>query len=247
MKILVVNPNTTASMTAKIGAAARAVAAVGTDIVAVNPGQGPVSIEGYYDEVFSVPGLLEEIAKGERSGCQGSIIACFDDTGLDAARALARGPVVGICEAAMQMSTLLGGSFSVVTTLIEALARRYGMSYHCRRVRAAEVPVLALEDLTSDASTRIRAEITAAVAEDGAECMILGCAGMTDLARTLTVEFGLPVIDGVTAAVELMEGVLSLGLTTSKVGGYAAPRPKSYRGDFERYQPQTLISHDDER
>lgn len=175
MKLLVVNPNTTASMTAKIGAAAQSVAAPGTDIVAVNPVRGPVSIEGYYDEVFSVPGLLEEIAKGEAEGCQGSIIACFDDTGLDAARTLAQGPVVGICEAAMHMATLLGGSFSVVTTLkrsvpaLEALARRYGMGHHCRRVRAAEVPVLALEDPDSDASARIRAEIATAIAEDQAQ------------------------------------------------------------------------------
>jgi allantoin racemase len=250
MKLLVVNPNTTASMTAKIGAAARAVAAAGTEIVAVHPERGPVSIEGYYDEVFSVPGLLEEIAKGQAAGCQGSIIACFDDTGLDAARALAQGPVVGICEAAMHVSTLLGGSFSVVTTLkrsvpaIEALARRYGMSHHCRRVRAAEVQVLALEDPDSDASARLRAEIAAAIAEDHAECIILGCAGMADLARLLTAEYGLPVIDGVAAAVKLLEGVLSLGLSTSKIGGYAAPLPKSYRGDFARYQPQTLVPND---
>ncbi|WP_089936882.1 aspartate/glutamate racemase family protein [Candidatus Entotheonella palauensis] len=250
MKLLVVNPNTTASMTAKIGAAARSVAAAGTEIVAVNPERGPVSIEGYYDEVFSVPGLLEEIAKGQAAGCQGVIIACFDDTGLDAARALAHGPVVGICEAAMHLSTLLGGSFSVVTTLprsvpaIEALARRYGMSHHCRRVRAAEVPVLALEDPASDASARIRAEIAAALDEDRAECIILGCAGMADFARSLTAEFGLPVIDGVAAAVKLVESMVSLGLATSKIGGYAAPLPKPYQGDFACYQPQTLMPPD---
>ncbi len=69
MKLLVVNPNTTASMTSKIGVAARSVAAAATEIVAVNPARGPVSIEGYYDEVFSVPGLLEELAKGQAAGC----------------------------------------------------------------------------------------------------------------------------------------------------------------------------------
>src|SRR5579871_700294 len=85
MRILLVNPNTSAAMTGKIGAAARAVAAVGTEIIAVNPADGPVSIEGYYDEVFSAPGLLAEIAKGEALGVSAHIIACFDDTGLEAA------------------------------------------------------------------------------------------------------------------------------------------------------------------
>ena len=61
MRILVINPNTTAAMTEKIGAAARRVASPGTEIIAVNPASGPVSIEGYYDEAISVPGLLEAV------------------------------------------------------------------------------------------------------------------------------------------------------------------------------------------
>ena len=59
MKLLLVNPNTTASMTEKAASAARSVASSGTEILASNPADGPVSIEGYYDEVFSIPGLLE--------------------------------------------------------------------------------------------------------------------------------------------------------------------------------------------
>lgn len=231
MRILVVNPNTTASMTAKIGAAARVVAAPGTEILAVNPATGPASIEGYYDEAIAVPGLLDEIARHEReSAIQGTVIACFDDVGLDAARSVAAGPVVGICEAAMRMASLLGGDFAVVTTLsrsvpaLERLAQRYGMADRCR-VRAAGVPVLALEDPGSGAVDRVRDHVRRAV-EDGAESIVLGCAGMTDLARSLTDEMGVPVVDGVSAAVKLVEGLLALGLRTSKVGGYAPPLPK---------------------
>src|SRR5258708_33344501 len=100
VRILIVNPNTTAAMTEKIGRAARAVAASGTEIIAVNPQDGPVSIEGYYDEAFSVPGLLSEIAKGEVSAVSAHIVACFDDTGLEAARSLASAPVIGLAWAA---------------------------------------------------------------------------------------------------------------------------------------------------
>ena len=59
MRLLVINPNTTASMTEKIGIAARRAATPGTEIVATNPPQGPVSIEGYYDEALAVPGILQ--------------------------------------------------------------------------------------------------------------------------------------------------------------------------------------------
>ena len=236
MEILVVNPNTTASMTDKIRAAAEAVASRGTRITAVNPEIGPESIEGYYDEALAVPGLLGEIGKGEARGVAGHVIACFDDTGLDAARALARAPVVGIGEAAFHLASLVAGRFSVITTLhrsvpaIEQNLVKYGLASRCARVRAAEIPVLALEDKDSDARARIEAEIDAAKFHDRAEAIVLGCAGMADLAAELSVRHGLPVVDGVAAAVMLVESLARLGLKTSKQGGYAEPLAKAIRG-----------------
>ena len=243
MKILLVNPNTTSSMTDKAGEAARMVAASGTEIIAVNPEYGPISIEGYYDEVFSIPGLLEEVRKGEASGCQGTVIACFDDTGLDAARCIASGPVVGICEAAMHIASLLANSFSIVTTLrrsipaLEELTVKYGMSRKCHRIRAAEVPVLELENPDSEATKLIRVEIQKALDDDRSEAIVLGCAGMVDLAAELSEEFRVPVIDGVSAAVKLVESLVALGLQTSKLNGYAYPRSKTYLGLFQTFQP----------
>lgn len=243
MKILIVNPNTTASMTAKIGLAARAVAAMGTEIIVVNPADGPVSIEGYYDEAFSVPGLLREIAKGEQQGVLAHIIACFDDTGLEAARSLATAPVIGIGEAAFHLASMLGHRFSVVTTLSRSIAAietnlmKYGLDSRCARVRAAEVPVLSLEDPHSDASQRISTEIERAKAEDHAEAIVLGCAGMADLAQRLTQQHGLPVIDGVASAVKLAEAMAVLGLQTSKIGAYASPAAKAYLGQFQSDAP----------
>jgi allantoin racemase len=246
VRLLVVNPNSTASMTARIGAAARAVAAAGTTIDAVNPPDGPPSIEGYYDEAFAVPGLLACIARAEAEmpPPDGYAIACFDDTGLDAARALARAPVVGIGEAAFHLASLIAGRFSVVTTLarsipaIEQNLIGYGLATRCARVRAAEVPVLSLEDPGSPARARIDAEIAAALREDRCEAIVLGCAGMTGLAATLTREHGVPVIDGVAAAVKLLEALAALGLTTSKVGGYAFPLPKPYSGNLASFAPR---------
>ncbi|QCI63250.1 aspartate/glutamate racemase family protein [Phreatobacter stygius] len=234
MQLTIVNPNTTASMTRAIGAAARAAASPGTVVTAVNPDSGPASIEGYYDEALSVPGLLGEMRKAGRADA--FIIACFDDTGLDAARSMVEVPVIGIGEAAMHMATLVAGKFSVVTTLavsvpaLEHNVLKYGFAHRCARVRACEVPVLALEDPASGARAKISAEIARAMAEDRAEAIVLGCAGMADLARSLSAEHGLPVVDGVAAAVKLAEGLVALGLRTSKVGGYAPPRPKTYAG-----------------
>ena len=243
MRILMVNPNTTRSMTEKIGAAALAVAAAGTEIVAVSPSTGPASIEGYYDEAFAVPGVIDEVRKGERQGVAGHVVACFDDTGVDAARCVAKGPVLGIAEAAMHVATMIAGSFTIVSTLgrsgpaLEHLVHKYGFDRRCRSVRTAEVPVLALEEPGSGAVDRLRAEIAAAVAQDRCEAIVLGCAGMADLNARLAAEFGLPVIDGVAAAVKLVEAVAGLGLGTSKAIGYASPLPKRYDGELARFAP----------
>lgn len=232
MRLLVINPNSTASMTAKIAAAARSVAAPGTEIVARNPLTSSASIEGHHDEAMCVPPMLELFCAGFAEGADAGVIACFDDPGLFAVREITDRPVLGICEAAMLTASVVAARFAVVTTLgraipiVEELAQRYGMAHKCRRVRAAEVPVLALEEPGSGARERVREEVRRAVAEDGAEAVILGCAGMADLTRALTRETGVPVIDGVAAATRLAEALAGLGVATSKVGAFAWPRPK---------------------
>jgi allantoin racemase len=242
MRIHIVNPNTTRSMTEKIGAAAKAAASPGVEVTAVNPEFGPASIEGYFDEAFSVPGLIEEIGKAREADA--FIIACFDDTGLDAARCATEAPVVGIGEAAFHMASLVAAKFSVVTTLsrsiipIEHNLAKYGLIARCARVRAAEVPVLALEEPGSKARVTIEKEIARALAEDGAEAIVLGCAGMADLARDLSRMAGVPVLDGVACAVALAEGLVRIGLRTSKRRTYAPPLTKLYAGEFKRFSPQ---------
>ncbi|MGC4393323.1 aspartate/glutamate racemase family protein [Agrobacterium sp. M50-1] len=245
MRILVINPNTTHSMTATIADAATRIAGRDTEILAVTSSMGPVSIEGYYDEVFAVPGLLLELAKAPALGADAAVIACFDDTGLDAARALADIPVIGICEAAVSATAFIAQKFTIVTTMersrlpLEHLVHRYGMSARCN-VRAADIPVLSLEDPASNARERLRAEISLALKEDRAEAIVLGCAGMADLAAELRNEFGVPVVDGVAAAVKQAESLVSMGLSTAKRGAYATPLTKPYRGLLEAFRPDRL-------
>lgn len=236
MRIKVINPNTTQSMTDAIGIAARRVVSSGVEIVAVNPLNGPVSIEGHFDEAMACAGLLEEVRKGESEGIDAYVIACFGDPGLDAARELARGPVLGIAEAAMHAASFVSTGFSVVTTLTrtvviaEHLVDRYGMRGRCRRVRACDISVLELDNPQSNAYQRILAECRLALKEDRAGAIVLGCAGMADLCERLSGELGVPVIDGVAAAVAMAEALVRMKLSTSKVGDYARPLPKAYTG-----------------
>ncbi len=226
MKILVVNPNTTASMTAKIAAAARAVARPDTEIVAAGSRNGPASIQGYLDVARCVPGLLDEVAR--HPDADAIVIACFDDTGLDAIRSLVSVPVLGIGEAAYHAASMVAAKFSVITTLsrsvpgLESNLMRYGLAQRCVRVRATDIPVLKLEENDPETLSTIRSEIREAIDQDRAEAIVLGCAGMTDLMERLSDEFGLPVIDGVAAGVTFAEALVNNNLRTSKIGAYSA-------------------------
>ena len=241
MKIKVINPNTTQAMTATIVAAARAVAAPGTEIIGATSRSGAVSLEGHYDEAMSIVGLVDAI--NEQPAADAYVIACFGDPGLLAAREIAAAPVLGIAEAAMHAASFVATGFSVVTTLertriiAEHLVRNYGMEQHCRRVRATDIAVLELDNPDSNARSLILRECEAALNEDKSGAIVLGCAGMADLVRFLEARLQVPVIDGVAAAVKFAEALVGLGLKTSKRGDLAYPLHKPYAGALKTYAP----------
>jgi allantoin racemase len=244
MKIRVINPNTSAAMTASIAAAARAVAAADSVIEAVQPSFGAPSIEGHYDEVWAAAGVCEQVRLGEADGAQAHIIACFGDPGLHAARELAHGPVIGIAEAAFHAAALVATGFSVVTTLsrtcviAEHLVVQYGFERRCRGIHGTDIAVLELDDPASNAHARILACAEQALQSDRSGAIVLGCAGMAGLCAALQQRLGVPVIDGVAAAVKLAEALGGLGLRTSKRGDYAPPLVKRYAGLARPFSPQ---------
>ena len=226
-RIMIVNPNTTAEMTDAVVAAAAAVAGPGTTLVGATPSRGVDSIESHVDEVWGALGVLEQVRAGEREGIDAYVVACFGDTGVPAAREVASGPVVGMTEAALFAAAVLAHRFAIVTMprrTIEQSDRvvaALGLGHRCA-VRAVDVPVSGVAHGASHLLDVFAAEGRAAIA-GGAEAIVLGCAGLTDLMAPLRDALGVPVIDGVLAAVTMAEGLLAQGLTTSRAGTFAAP------------------------
>ena len=152
--------------------------------------------------------MLELVKKADEAGAKAIIIGCFDDTGLDAARALASCPVIGIGQAAYHLASLYGARFSVVTTLdvsvpvLTANIGNYGLKQNLGRVRASGVPVLDLEDDRENATHRVKMEIRAALDEDHIDSVVLGCAGMVHIVDDAN-DLSIKLIDGVHAAVKL--------------------------------------------
>lgn len=235
MNLLLINPNTTATMTQAMVEAARRVAHAGTHIRGVQPSFGPASIEGHHDEVVAAAGVLEQVRLAG-AGADAIVLACFGDPGLDAAREATSAPVIGIAEAAFHLASLVATGFSVVTTLTrtcviaEHLLLKYGFERQCRGVHGTDIPVLSLEDGGQACLPQLEAAARSALARDRSGAIVLGCGGMAQVCSELQQRLGVPVIDGVSAAVKLAEGLVSLDLRTSPLGDYARPLPKVYTG-----------------
>ena len=236
-EILVINPNTSKGMTRAIGHAAQ-VAATQARIRAVQPSFGPASIEGYYDEAFAFAGVAEQAMLASRlpTPPHATIIACFGDPGLDAAREVLKGPVLGIAEAAFHVASMLSGGFSVVTTLkrtcrmTEHLLHKYGFDHSCRGVHGTDIPVLDLEHPSEPTLQCLEDTAMRALRSDNSNSIVLGCAGMAPLCERLSQRLGVPVVDGVTAAVKLCEAMTGSLRLASQTAGYVYPLPKAYVG-----------------
>ena len=234
MRILVVNVNTTESMTRSIAEAARAVAAPGTEIIGVTPTIGADSVEGNFESHLAAVAVMSALTSYPEP-FDAVVQAGFGEHGKEGLMELLDVPVVDMTEAAAHLAMLLGRSFSAVTTLdrtvplIEERLAAFGLAAHCASVRSTGLGVLELED--ADAARRaIIAQARADLDEDRAEVIVLGCGGMAGLDAELNRELGIPVVEGVAAAVKLAEDLVGLGLSTSKSRTYAAPRPKEVRG-----------------
>jgi allantoin racemase len=235
MRILVVNVNTTAAMTETIATQARAVARPGTEIEGLTPFIGPESVEGNFESYLSAVAVMDRV-RAYPEPYDAVVQAGFGEHGREGLQELCDVPVVDITEAAAHVACLLGRKYSVVTTLDRAVGQiedrllLAGLDAHRAAVRASGLCVLELEDDPAAAVKAIAELARLAVEQDGAEVICLGCGGMAGLDAEVRTVTGAPVVDGVTAAVALAEALVGLGLSTSKVLSYAAPRPKTVTG-----------------
>ncbi|MFC9359737.1 aspartate/glutamate racemase family protein [Rhodococcus sp. NPDC057014] len=235
MRILVVNVNTTTSITDAIAKQAEAAAAPGTEIVGLTPEIGAESVEGNFESYLAAIAVMDRV-RSYREPYDAVIQAGYGEHGREGLQELLDVPVVDITEASASIAMMLGHKYSVVTTLdrtvplIEDRLRLAGLDAKCASVRASGLPVLALETDPERTIEAIVDEAEAAVREDKAEVICLGCGGMAGLDDRIRERTGVPVVDGVSAAVKLAESLVGLGLSTSKVRTYAPPRPKRITG-----------------
>ncbi|MFW3898096.1 aspartate/glutamate racemase family protein [Pseudomonas putida] len=235
MRILIVNVNTSEAITEAIARQAQAVAAPGTEIIGLTPYFGAESVEGNFESYLAAIAVMDRVLAYD--GPYDAVIqAGYGEHGREGLQELLNVPVVDITDAAASTAMYLGHAYSVVTTLdrtvplIEDRLKLSGLYDRCASVRASGMAVLELEEQPERALEAIVGQAERAVREDKAEVICLGCGGMAGLDEKIRQRTGVPVVDGVSAAVKMAESLVQLGLSTSKSRTYATPRSKRIVG-----------------
>jgi allantoin racemase len=233
-RLLVVNPNTSREMTETIrGSAAAAAHAIGVEVDTVCPTNGPQSIEGRFDEIISAYWTLDCVMQVVAQ-YDGVVVACYGPhPAIEGIREATSVPSMGIMEASVLYALPLGSRFSIVTTsprwqpLLEEGIKLLGVAARCASVRSSGLAVLDLDRLPShEVCARLAIEARAAVEIDGAELIVLGCAGMAGLQESVAAEVDVPVVDAVWAGVVMVGALARAGAQTSKRNLYRPVEPR---------------------
>jgi len=235
MRIFVINPNTSESVTAHVRHELEKIKRPDTELTVVNPEHGPVSIESVYDEALATPPTLELVRQANQEGYDAIVLACFSDPGLDAAKEISEIPVIGIEEATLHVAAMLGHKFSITTTGRNRVPTRE-IHVRLRNVETAyasalvmDMPVLEMDAQPEKAKARILALAREAIKAQGAEVIILGCAGLAGYAEDIERELGVVVLDPSSVGLKIAEAIVDLGLSHSKVGRFAQPPAKEIK------------------
>jgi allantoin racemase len=239
MRILIVNPNTTEAVTGLLTAAARAVAASGSELLPVTARRGVPYIATRAEAQIGGAIAIEMLAE-HHSEADAAIIAAFGDPGLLGARELFDIPVIGMSEAAMLTACMLGRRFAIIT-FAAALGGWYrdcvdlhGLRERCCAVRTLDQSFASIADVQDEKEELLVALANKSVEEDAAEVIILGGAPLAGLALRVRERVAVPLVDPIAAAVKQAETVVALAPRKAIAGAFRRPAAKPTRGLSEK-------------
>jgi allantoin racemase len=234
MKIMVINPNTSQSMTDHLRQELERIKRPDTELTVVCAGRGPETIESAYDEAYAIPPTLELVKRANQEDYHAIILACFADPGLEAAKEISKIPVIGIEESSLHVAAMLGARFAIITPRKERIPSRRahvhlrGLDYFLASVKSLDLSV-AETDAEPEKTKKRVLEVARQAVEDGAEVILLGCAGMAGYAPEIESKLNIKVIDPSAVALKVAEAMADLGLAHSKAGLFVSPPVKAFK------------------
>lgn len=198
-----------------------AVAAPDTELEIVSLSAGPVAIECEYEAMLAAPLVVEEVRKAEVEGALGAVVDCCCDPGVYAAKEVVKIPVMGIMEAALSVAGAVANRYGILNPTSRDFSLTWKMvsTFHPGRlvsIQGIDMPVLELANKDKmwenarDVAWRM-------VKEDQAEAIVLGCGAMLGLEKHLQQELGIPVISPSIAGLKMVELLISMRISHSKL------------------------------
>jgi len=235
MRILLINPNTSADMTARMATTGASVLPPDVELVSLTAPRGMPYIASRAESVIAAAVTLEMIAE-HQAGMDAVVIAAYGDPGLVAARELFDVPVTGMAEAAMLTACMLGRRFSIITfsrTLtawFEDAVGLAGLDARCASIRVPDVGFNSVATVQHELEAELIAQTERAVREDGADVVILAGAPLAGLSARIAGKVSVPLVDPISAAVAQAYLLARLNPSPAKAGRFARPGPKPAHG-----------------
>jgi allantoin racemase len=235
MKLLLINPNISDSVSDLIRAEAQRACSPGTQIEVLTAPFGVAYIETRFEALIGAYATAQ-LAGEHHAAYDAVVVAAFGDPGLGGLREALPIPVTGLTEAALASAHLLGHRISVIaiSQRIQAWYREvidsYGFGSRLASIRALDRPLSAIGGVQEEHAQALQALAERAVDEDGAEVIVLAGAPLAGLARSLKDRLPVPVVDGVSSAVRHAETLAALQPGRARRGSFAPPPLKPNRG-----------------
>ena len=235
MKLLLINPNISDSVSDLIRAEARRSSAPGTEVEVLTAAFGVAYIETRFEALIGAYAAAE-LAAEHHARFDAVVVAAFGDPGLAGLREALPCPVTGLTEAALASACLLGQRFSIVaiSQRIRAWYREtvehIGLDGRLASIRGLDEPLADIGTVQGDQGERLVALAERCVDEDGADVIVLAGAPLAGLARSLRGRLPVPVVDGVSSAVRHAESLVALHPGSARRGSFAPPPVKPNRG-----------------
>lgn len=235
MRLLLINPNISPSVSALIEAEARASAPAGTAITMLTAPFGVAYIETRFEAMIGAYATAQ-LAAEHHASHDAVVVAAFGDPGLAALREVLPVPVLGLTESALASACLLGHRFSVIaiSQRIQAWYREvidsHGLGTRLASIRGLDQPLASIGQVQQDHAAALQALCEQVVRQDGADVIILAGAPLAGLARTLRGQLPVPVVEGVSSAVRHAISLHALQPGQASLGSFAPPPRKPNQG-----------------
>jgi Asp/Glu/hydantoin racemase len=235
MKLLLINPNTSTSVSELIRAEAERSAAPGTEVQVVTAAFGVAYIETRFEALIGAYAAAERAAE-QHGQYDALIVAAFGDPGLQGLREVLPCPVVGLTDAALASACLLGQRFSIVAISQRIRAwygetvAQCGLGGRLASIRGLDEPLADIGNVQGNQGERLVQLAERCVAEDGADVIVLAGAPLAGLARSLRGRLPVPCVDGVSSAVRHAESLVALQPGSASRGSFAPPPIKPNQG-----------------